>query len=397
VLINFERPKTVSEYTSSQLWKLFLSQFVNTALLTYLVNQRMSNIPAPLQIITEPLSIGKGAYYEANGDWFDAVGSALLITVLSQVVSTTITPVVMAKCVAPLQRKMALWSGSKVTYDTLVEIYKLPEWDLALRLAQTMNVVCCVVFYSGGMPLMYFIGVMYCFVSYWLDKYTLLRGSRRPPAYSESVVELCVHFFPIAVLLHAIFAALCLSNQELLPAHWSMLKGLGEGLFGVTEAQYHTIRDVWVTASTEERHDLWSDYMRTRFLDFARESTWLLMLIFLGTVAFYIVSYLYAYLLDPLVAPVLALAKECVMLCSCCRPKKDVETHLTYEEALKTIKKSGMPKNYEMESNEKYRAAAIAIRHSASLPVPQEEGSPEDTKGAEPGEAAAEGDVKIVV
>jgi len=395
-LVGFERLATVTDVTQSQLWKLFLAQFVNTGLLTFLVNWKLQSVPAPLMVITEPLSIGKGAYYEANGAWFEAVGCALLITVLTQVFSTTFTPVIMARVVAPLKRKFIVMQGTKVTKEVLAKVYELPSWNIALRAAQTMNVICCVLFYSGGMPLMYFIGMMYCFTAYWLDKYTLLRGSHRPASYSEEVMNTCMGFFPIAVLLHATFACFVLGNPDLLPSDWSSLKGFAEGLFGVSSDQYIEIREEWEVASSDRKDELYGDYFRTRFLDFARMSSWLLMLIFLVGIVYYILYYLDLYLLGPLFAPVKAAIRECFKKLGCCKPKvEEVETQKTYEEAQVVIKRNGLPVTYEMSDNRWYSHAAEAVQHyharaSSLIQAPAQEAPAEEAKEEEKPEEAKE-------
>jgi len=273
MFVDFMRPQTVTEYTTVQLLMLFISQFINTSLLILLVNSRFPNIPSVIQIITQPLSIGKGEYYEISGTWFSIIGASLIITVVVQVFSNTLPQILTARLVNPLVRRLSIWMGDAVTKDTLELIYELPEWNISLRVAQTFNVVCTIVFYSSGMPILYIAGAIYCTVGYWVDKYGLLRGSRRPPAYNQKVIEMCMHFIPFAVILHACLACFLFGNQILFPSAFNdKLVGFAESWVGITQADAAVAQKNWMTATSKERDSdpIYDPYIKARWLDFSR-------------------------------------------------------------------------------------------------------------------------------
>jgi len=360
VFIAWERLCTVTQLTKSQLWKLFLAQLVNTGLLMALVNTSIKDYPDALSFI-ELLSIGKGAYHDMTAQWFTVVGTTLVLTILMQVFSTTLPPLIMSYAVTPLLAR--LYSRTKVTQEALNAIYTLPQWNLALRLAQTLNVIFCVVMYSGGMPVLYFIGFLYCVVAYWMDKWCLLKGSRRPPAYKQDVLQMSVHLLPMAAFLHTIVAAWTFGNQTLFPSRWSSLKPLAEGLFGITETSYN---DILQSYQIDSSQGFTLDFAKARLLDFSREGTWLLMLIFLAACVYYIIHYLYIWLLRPFLRPLWLLAAECC-LGVIGRQGSGLsldECSIPFDEAKPEMKAKGITASYSLAENLHYRTAYKALQHT---------------------------------
>jgi len=367
--IAWERLCTVTELAKSQLGKLFLSQFVNTGLLMLLVNANIKQYPSVLAFI-KVLSIGEGSYHDMTGQWYTVVGTTLILTVLAKVASSSASPIVMSQVVHPLMERF--YSKKKLTQETLNAVYTLPEWNLSLRLAEGMNIIFCVVMYSGGMPILYLVGALYCLTSYWIDKRSLLRGSHRPPAYKEDVVMMSVNMLPVAAFLHTAVAAWTFGNQALLPSDWSTLQPLAESLFGITEARYLEVMESYRMGVME---GLTMDFMRARFLDFSRKGTWLLMLIFLACSVFYIASYLWALVLRPFLSPFAFLSKELILSCArgCAKrcgwslPPRDTKISVSWEEAKLEMEAKGMTTSYRLADNEKYHAAYKALQHTHSL------------------------------
>lgn len=268
----------------------------------------------------------------------------------------------------PLQRWYTRKAGNVLTEALLLERYELPEWNLALRLAQSMNVVCCCIMYSGGMPVLYLVGATYCFIAYWMDKYTLLRGSRRPPSYSPHVVKTCTHILPFAALLHALFACSVLGNQKLFPSTWSRFREVAEVVFRISFADYVTIMDEWEAADSATRENvLYGQYLQARFLDYSREGTWLLMFICFGIILYYVLTFTYKLFLAPTLRPFVFLAKQYACSCCCCcfTKRDEVSEEISFEEVERQLLKKGIPPSYTLNDNRAYKAAHTAIMHTS--------------------------------
>merc|ERR1719148_553183 len=117
----------------------------------------------------------------------------------------------MGKVVSPLLMWKAKRSGKRVTLDTLQQVYVYPDFDLGQRLAESLNVIACILCYSGCMPVLYVIGMIYCLISYWIDKNILLTASKMPPAYDGDIISRSLTWAPFFAFLHVFFALIFFS------------------------------------------------------------------------------------------------------------------------------------------------------------------------------------------
>jgi len=357
-LSQWERHETESEVAQSQFWKLFLAQFLNTGMLVLLVNASFKEMPAILLPLKSIMNVGTGQYDDFSVSWFVVIGSGLALTILMQVFSTTVPPLVMSFFVQPCLA--CFMARGEVVEARMNQIYKLPEWNLALRMAQTLTVVFVICTYSSGMPGLYIVGFLYSIVAFWMDKWCLLSGSAKPPAYKETIVKNCMHFLPVAAFLHTAIAGWTLGNQDLLPSDWSVLVPLAEAAFGLSIADYDETVTAYRNGNAETKAELQYAYFGARLLDFGRESCWLLLLIFLVFCVYYIVYWVLALFLKPFVAPFLfALADRL----KCNRGGHQGEA--TFDDLVKECTTLNVVYSYKLEANHKYYAAWVAISHTA--------------------------------
>jgi len=361
-LIGWERLRTRTDFIRSQLWKLFLAQFVNTGLLVVLVNARVRS-GSERPVILRILSVGEGLHDDISASWFISVGSGVALTIFMQVFSSTVPPLLNSFILTPL---WAWYLGRrKVTQETIDAIYVLPDWNIALRMAQTLNVFFCIMMYSGGMPVLYALGVVYCFVAYWLDKWCLLHGSSKPAAYKHDVIRVCAEALPGAAFCHTLLSLWAFGNQQLFPSDWSHTLPLAEWLFGISREDYDVVIDLYTTGTESIRREHQAWYIHARCLDFSRKGCWLLFLILIGFCVYFVVYWAWVYLLQPVLSPWLFLMRECS---SRALPPNSPQTAAarTFEQEEKDMDGRGMLTSYCISANPKYQAAYLAICHTAT-------------------------------
>ncbi|KAF4713999.1 hypothetical protein FOZ62_021809, partial [Perkinsus olseni] len=254
---------------------------------------------------------------------------------------------------------MPLIGKKKKTQDAMNQVYKLPDFNLALRLAQTMNVLFCTIMYSSSMPILLYIGALYCLVAYWADKVCLLRLSARPPAFTQETVIGAIKLFPLAALLHCLLAFWMLGNQNVFPSDF------------FTDATEQHYIDRYMSGSNAKRYeqimyngvptgDLESFqwYIEARIQDgFRRAAVGEAILI--GMILTYYAAYLLYYVFGThLVA--------CMRTCWLCFHSKDGKkmstiTNETYTDAVQEMIQSGVIHSYELKSNHRYDLAYTAI------------------------------------
>jgi hypothetical protein len=148
--------------------KLFVVEFINTAVIILLVNFRLNFYLYGIPIIA-------GQYSEFSVDWYKMVGSTIILTMLIRLVTPHIITsgnILITWCKRWYDRK---WTMDKlktrqVLQEDYEEINSGTEFRLDSRYASMLTTIFMVMMYSPGMPMMYIIGFAYFFITYWTDK-----------------------------------------------------------------------------------------------------------------------------------------------------------------------------------------------------------------------------------
>jgi hypothetical protein len=392
-LIDFERHERLTDKTRAELWKLFLAQFMNTGLLILAVNMRVDNNDA-FFVTIKSLTLGmllNGQYDETGPAWFIAVGAGLAFTICIQVFSCTITPIIMSKVVHPIMGYC--FRGGAATKRTMEDLFILPEWNLALRLAQTMTVFFCILMYSGGMPILNIVGFVYCIIAYWADKWCLLRGSQKPPMYDEDILKFIMHFMPVMAMLHAVAAGFVFGNQLMFPSDWRTFLGAREVVFWFLNMdldQYDEWRKLYATDPVQGAKN--AHYVR--MADFCRKAPYILCVVIILGVVYYVLKYVYIFLLRPFLQPAKLMLVHFFQK-HCCgsrrRSKKgeeDDENEETYNDMIEVCAKHNRLASYKMKENWLYGEACEAIDAEEKIDFAEEAASREATEAAAAKEAA---------
>jgi len=356
-LVAFERHCTVTEVAQSQFWKLFLAQMVNTGLLVLLVNASLDlpEVLMPLRV----LQIGTGQFDELSVSWYISVGTGICLTIFMQVFSTTVPPLIMAFVVGPCLQ--CIFGRGEVVEARLQRIYQLPKWNLSLRMAQTLTVIFVICMYSGGMPILYFVGFVYSIVAFWLDKWCLLHGSSKPPAYNQAIVHTCLNFLPLAAFFHTVIAGWSWGNQELVPSEWSRLFFVVEIIFGKSKEDYENIVSSYNAAPARDKPSMQWDYYEARMMDMAREGSWLIFCTFVAFVVYYVLLWSYKLLLRPFLSPFVFAIRECC--CCCCSRRRTSAGDQSWDTCVQECRKHSTLTSYLLKNNPSYHSAAVAIAH----------------------------------
>eukprot|EP00927_Polykrikos_kofoidii_P017680 TRINITY_DN18074_c0_g2_i2.p1 TRINITY_DN18074_c0_g2~~TRINITY_DN18074_c0_g2_i2.p1 ORF type:complete len:978 (-),score=164.34 TRINITY_DN18074_c0_g2_i2:85-3018(-) len=187
----FERPLSVSALEVSKMRKVFVSQFVSTGIIVVLINYH-SEIKLP--------PFGYGDYADFERGWYTVVGGAIVTNMLLN----TFTPSA-ASIGIVLYKRLKRWmlKNRVKTQDELLELFTNPPFDISSRYAAVLASVLVTLLFSSGLPILNNFGAVFCFVSFWTDKWVLLRGSRKPPIYDSTLAREAFRILLIAVPLHA--------------------------------------------------------------------------------------------------------------------------------------------------------------------------------------------------
>jgi hypothetical protein len=150
---------------------MFLIQFINTGVIILLVNAQVSEVKLP-----DFFPIFAGAFPEFNVQWYAVVGYTISFTMILNIFTPHIG--LLMKGFLGCFRRCCDRSCSfnkrktkKVLQQDYEDLYTGPEMLLQLRYSQILADAFIMLLYSSGMPLLYVIGFISFFLSYWLDKF----------------------------------------------------------------------------------------------------------------------------------------------------------------------------------------------------------------------------------
>jgi len=362
ILVDLERHASRTAANASLMTKLFWAQFVNTAIIVLVVKAylhgALEKVPVigSIKFVTD--YVGAGQHDDINGKWFVSVGASTALAILLNVFSTAVPPTIMVYVRRLIIRFLFCLGLKPATQELLNQQFEEADFNLALRFSQVMNIVVTVICYSGGFPLLWWFGCVYLFGSFWLDKFVFLRGSKIPPMYTERVCQMACKLIPIGIVIHAFLSMWAFGSQEVFPSAAITQQILDE------QARLEERR---ITAERLERYGL---YLLRRVLDCFRWGTiWQFLLC--AALGLFGAGYAVLVILgggdEKRTLALFRKVYSCFMgcLCCCCRKSKvgtaaDTKPKL-YVDELEGMKKAGIIYDYEMVTNPRYRAAALAI------------------------------------
>jgi len=195
VFSDFERHHTKSGLESSVSVKLFLALVVNSALIPVLVFAKISKFDFLPYLF-------QGPYEDFEVDWYQTVSSTLSFTL---VVNAAVFPLTaLGKAGARAFSRFAFANGA-LTQRQLNKMYEGNAFDLSERYAQMLSMVFVSLCFQAAMPALVPVTALFCFAVYREAKYTLLRHSKKPPAYDETMARFFWAFAPSAAFFKLFF------------------------------------------------------------------------------------------------------------------------------------------------------------------------------------------------
>ena len=192
--------------------KVFIGQFINTALVILAVNADFSALKTYNWL---PEFIFNSNFYDFSRQWYVQVGSTIVTTMLVTIFSPhcvlLLTFYPMGLC-----RRHCCVSKYK-TQREINQNFAGADFDLATRNSFVLNVVFSCFLYSGGMPILNVICCLTMFMLYWVDKFLILSHYTKPPLYNHLINERVLHYLPYAVIFHCGFSLYMYGATDIFP------------------------------------------------------------------------------------------------------------------------------------------------------------------------------------
>eukprot|EP01050_Picozoa_sp_SAG11_P004921 SAG11_NODE_327_length_10699_cov_4.828272_9_plen_553_part_00 len=187
----FERNETQSFLEASLANKIFICQFLNTAILFLIVRSRL---------IT---SIPGDHFANVNAKWYANFGAPLAQTMLIQYVTNPVTELVMV--VVPELMKCFL-EKSAGTQNKLNALYRPKPLLMSVRYSEMLLCIGVTLLFGSAVPLLYLVAFFGLTLRSMVDYYVVLRFYKRPPLYDEELFANLPYILFFFLIAHECFA-----------------------------------------------------------------------------------------------------------------------------------------------------------------------------------------------
>ena len=106
-------------------------------------------------------------------------------------------------------RKLAQWDYEDVNTGN--------EFMLEFRYSNILSILAVIFMYSSSMPILYVFGMVYFFITYWIDKVLLFRYYKKPVMFDSYIARKSLSWFKYILLLHCLGFLIMFSNSEIIP------------------------------------------------------------------------------------------------------------------------------------------------------------------------------------
>jgi len=183
-----------------------------------------SNSPAPFAAGFEEITGSgpfAGEFEKITVRWYLVVGVPIVFAIFLQIFMPhfgLVAQLVKVSLIRCWDRRCSL--NKKVTRQTTQEeyenLYTGPEFILQLRLAQVLSMMFVTMTYSSVLPILYLVSFLFLLITYWTDKFLILRYFRSQNQFTGDLSKKVVEVMPLAAVSHFIFGHQMFSNHSIL-------------------------------------------------------------------------------------------------------------------------------------------------------------------------------------
>ena len=220
VLTLYEKHGTLSYEQTSLAMKIFLVQFLNTGVSPVIANAKISELDTVSKKGNVELFLSSGQFPDFLPGWYQDVGKSLAYFLAIQVVSRP-AAAFFSRVVLPLVKRK-LSRKFSITQRQMNKMREGPDFELAIRYGELLNIIFIAVFYSTCMPLLLAFAALGFFLQFWTEKYELLRASKKPAAYSADLALISMQVLPFAIVGHLGMGIWALSSVQDLPSNYPL-------------------------------------------------------------------------------------------------------------------------------------------------------------------------------
>ena len=206
---------------------LFVLTYVNVGILLFLVNFNLGEVSETLK--EHHIPIFQGEFTTFSVQWYRLVGSTLCFTMLVNIGSLHISNLIFAilhwfkqcldrgcSCDKRKTRKMIQQDYEDINTDA--------DFEIELRYANLLFMIGVTFLYSSGMPILYPVAAVYFILGYWVDKFLLIKCSKKPVRYDGYIARKSLNWYKFIIIMHVIAGCLIYANSSIVQTQFVLDK-----------------------------------------------------------------------------------------------------------------------------------------------------------------------------
>jgi hypothetical protein len=215
----FEKPWSLSEQKWGATRNMSILTIINTGVVILMIHLNLSGAVDPVTWFP----IFTGQYERFSVDWYKNVGQAIVLTMFTNLVSLNLSNLffgALGSVMRCCDRKCRCCNDKhtkKLTQKDYEEANMGGEFLIEYRYNTILTILFVTFMFSAGLPVLYPVAVIFFAVTYWCDKYLVLRHYRKPPAFDNFLALRTIECFKFALALHVLVGALMFGNDDILP------------------------------------------------------------------------------------------------------------------------------------------------------------------------------------
>ena len=209
----FEKAPSRSKEQVKIMTKVFIVLFINTAIVVLLVNGNFSALGF-IPYLPFKQYMFNSQFNDFTRQWYVQVGSTITTTLIICIFSPHIVDLVINY---PFDFCKRRYYKRYKTQRDINKAFRGPEFEIATRYSQILNVIFTSFLYSSGIPLLNLTCCCTMFVLYWTDKCLVLNHYSKPPRYSATFNKQFISMLPLAAILHCGFSLWMMGSESIYP------------------------------------------------------------------------------------------------------------------------------------------------------------------------------------
>lgn len=251
ILTDSEKHTSSSEMKGSLLQKVFLSTFVNMALLAILASGFITGQPESIKI----LSILQGSFTDINAAWFGTVGTYFVLMFFVNAMPPVVLALFKYYIAAPFARYRHYTLVSLQASNTIVRQQELNLMEVGNKFDETDNFAHLLallffgMMYASGLPILVPLMCLTFSLYFYTDKLLLSRYFMKPPRQGDGTMKIVLDYLPFAGILRLAITCWIYGGPNLLSLTISASGGTSVAGVSISSSTYLILLDQGVASA----------------------------------------------------------------------------------------------------------------------------------------------------